>query len=351
MAEQVLEVALSADVPSRGGSFLFQPVGARPFMTPEKLSEEQRQFFKTGDEFLRAEVMPRADQLEQKDNALLRELLGKAGELGLLGVDVPEEFGGLAQDKVTSMLVAESQAGGYASWATTFGAHTGIGTLPIVFFGTPEQKARYLRQRQEGRGVCPLGGGQRLRRARREDGGEAFRRRQPLCRQRRQDVDHQRRLRRRLRRLPQDRGQQVYRAHRRARHPGVFDRPRGAQARHPRQLDHAAHLRGLQGAGRERPRRDRQGPQDRFQHPQCRAAQAGGVRHRRHEVLAEERRRVRRPAQAVRKVDRRVRAHPREVRPRRRADLRHRVDDLPRRRRHRRGHRRAEAAGRGIPKA
>ena len=140
MAEQLQEI----EAPSRGGSFLFEPVGARPFMTPEKFTDEQRQFHKTGDEFLKAEILPRAEKLEEKDNALLRELLGKAGELGLLGVDIAEEFGGLAQDKVTSMLVAESQAGGYAAWATTIGAHTGIGTLPIVFFGTPAQKAKYL---------------------------------------------------------------------------------------------------------------------------------------------------------------------------------------------------------------
>ena len=154
MAEQVEDVAPSVEAPSRGGSFLFEPVGARPFMTPEKLSDEQRQFFKSGDDFLRAEILPRAEKLEQKDNALLRELLGKAGELGLLGVDIAEEFGGLAQDKVTSMLVAESQAGGYASWATTFGAHTGIGTLPFVFFGTPEQKAKYLPDLASGKKIA-----------------------------------------------------------------------------------------------------------------------------------------------------------------------------------------------------
>jgi alkylation response protein AidB-like acyl-CoA dehydrogenase len=144
MAEQVQDLAPSAaDEPSRGGSFLFDPVGARPFMTPEKFSEEQRRFFASGDDFTRSEILPRVDQLEEKDYALLRELIGKAGELGLLGVDIAEEHGGLAQDKVTSMLVAESQSA-YGSWATTFGAHTGIGSLPIVFFGTPAQKAKYL---------------------------------------------------------------------------------------------------------------------------------------------------------------------------------------------------------------
>ena len=89
------------------------------------------------------EVEKHIEVLEKKDNGLLRRLLGRAGELGLLSVDVPEEFGGLGLDETTSMLVAESQAH-YGSWTTTFGAHVGIGTLPIVFFGTPAQKAKYL---------------------------------------------------------------------------------------------------------------------------------------------------------------------------------------------------------------
>jgi alkylation response protein AidB-like acyl-CoA dehydrogenase len=122
-------------------------------MTPERFSEEQRQFFAAGADFVNREVLAAAGRIEQKDNALLRQLLLKAGELGLLGVDVAEELGGLGLDKTTSMLVAESQAG-YGSWATTFGAHTGIGTLPIVFFGTPEQKAKYLPDLASGRKVA-----------------------------------------------------------------------------------------------------------------------------------------------------------------------------------------------------
>jgi len=158
MAEQVpdlVQAPLSPDdsFAARGGAFLFLPVGSRPFVTPEKFSDEQRQFFRTGDEFARNEVLPRADAIEKKDNALLRELIAKAGELGLLGVDIAEENGGLGLDKVTSMLVAESQAE-YGAWATTFGAHTGIGALPIVFFGTPAQKAKYLPDLASGQRVA-----------------------------------------------------------------------------------------------------------------------------------------------------------------------------------------------------
>src|SRR5690348_11481075 len=103
MAESVQELSPAVEEP-RGGDFLFAP----------------------GADFVAREVVPAADRIEQKDNALLRQLLAKAGELGLLGVDVAEELGGLGLDKTTSMLVSESQAG-YGSWAATFGAHTGIG--------------------------------------------------------------------------------------------------------------------------------------------------------------------------------------------------------------------------------
>jgi alkylation response protein AidB-like acyl-CoA dehydrogenase len=138
---------------SRGGGFLFTPVGARPFTTPEQFTTEQRDFFRTGAEFRTKTVLPLAERLEKKDNELLRELIGKAGELGLLSVDIPEEFGGLSLDKTTSMLVAESQAS-YGAWATTFGAQTGIGTLPIVFFGNAAQKAKYLPDLATGKKVA-----------------------------------------------------------------------------------------------------------------------------------------------------------------------------------------------------
>ncbi|TMB28908.1 MAG: acyl-CoA dehydrogenase [Deltaproteobacteria bacterium] len=153
MAEQAHDLAPAAELPDRGGSFLFQPVGARQFVTPERYSAEQRQFFRTGVEFARTEVVQKRERFADHDYQVLRDLIAKAGELGLLGVDVGEEFGGLGLDKVTSMLVAESQAVD-GSWATTFGAHTGIGTLPIAFFGTPAQKARYLPDLAAGRKVA-----------------------------------------------------------------------------------------------------------------------------------------------------------------------------------------------------
>src|SRR2546426_5608139 len=142
MAEQEPDLA-PAEMPDRGGSFLFDPVGARPFVTPERFSGEQRQFYRTGVEFTRAEVIAHRERFADHDAGMLRELIAKAGELGLLGVDVPVEFGGLGLDKGTSMLVAEAQAGG-GSRATTVGGDTGIGTLPVVLFGPLEQKAKDL---------------------------------------------------------------------------------------------------------------------------------------------------------------------------------------------------------------
>lgn len=126
-----------------GGAFLFQTVGSVPLTTPESFSEDHRLFYKTALQFSREQVLPRATKIESKDNALLRELLRQAGELGLLNVDLPEAHGGLGLDKTTSMLLSEAM-GLLSSWSVTFSAHTIIGTLPIAWFGTEAQKARYL---------------------------------------------------------------------------------------------------------------------------------------------------------------------------------------------------------------
>ncbi|AKF83095.1 acyl-CoA dehydrogenase [Myxococcus fulvus 124B02] len=128
---------------STGGAFLFQEVGATRVLTPETFTEEQRLFFRTALQFSREQVVPQSERIEHKDNALLRELLRQAGELGLLSTDIPEAYGGTGLDKTTSLLLAEAM-GLNGSWSVTFGAHVGIGTLPIVWFGNAAQKAKYL---------------------------------------------------------------------------------------------------------------------------------------------------------------------------------------------------------------
>jgi len=127
----------------KGGSFLIEQRQPQDVFTPEDFSSEHRQVAKTATDFVNNEVMPAAAEIEAKNFALTRSLLAKAGELGLLSVDIPEEYGGMAMDKVTSALIAEcvSKLG---SFSVAFGAHTGIGTLPIVWYGTAEQKHKYL---------------------------------------------------------------------------------------------------------------------------------------------------------------------------------------------------------------
>ncbi|HEY8459145.1 MAG TPA: acyl-CoA dehydrogenase family protein [Blastocatellia bacterium] len=127
----------------RGGSFLFEDRKASEIFTREDISEEQRMFARVAEEFMAKEVLPRSERIYSKDWALTRELLVKAGELDLLRIDIPEAYGGLGLDKVSSAYVGE-QIAAMPSFGASLGAHTTIGTLPIVYFGTAEQRAKYL---------------------------------------------------------------------------------------------------------------------------------------------------------------------------------------------------------------
>ncbi len=128
---------------SIGGGYLLEPVGKTRFLSPEGFSEEQRLFFKTGDEFVRREVVPNAERIEHKEYDLTTRLIREAGELGLLAASIPQKYEGLGLDETTAMIVAEAMAR-LGSWSVTHGGHTGIGTLPIVWFGNEAQKAKYL---------------------------------------------------------------------------------------------------------------------------------------------------------------------------------------------------------------
>jgi alkylation response protein AidB-like acyl-CoA dehydrogenase len=127
----------------RGASFLWEPAGARAIMTPERFTDEQRQYAAAAREFADKEIMPRMREIETRKEGVMPLLLRKAGELGLLMPSVPEAWGGLGLDKTTTMFIAE-QFAGVGSFSVSLGAHTGIGTLPIVYFGTDEQKRRFL---------------------------------------------------------------------------------------------------------------------------------------------------------------------------------------------------------------
>jgi butyryl-CoA dehydrogenase len=127
----------------RGGAFLIEERTPDEVFTPEDFSEQHLLIAQTAEEFANKEIVPNIEKLEHKDFALTRELVRKAGELGLSGVDVPEQYGGMQMDKVTSAIIADRLAK-YGSFSTTWGAHTCIGTLPIVYFGTELQKKKYL---------------------------------------------------------------------------------------------------------------------------------------------------------------------------------------------------------------
>lgn len=126
-----------------GGSFLIEERKPEDVFTPEDFTEQHLLIAQTAEEFANKEIVSNIEKMEHKEFSVNRDLLKKAGELGLSGVDVPEAYGGMQMDKVTSAIIADRVAK-YGGFSTTWGAHTCIGTLPIVYFGTEEQKKKYL---------------------------------------------------------------------------------------------------------------------------------------------------------------------------------------------------------------
>ena len=126
-----------------GGSFLLEERRPDEVFTPEDFTDQHQLIGQTAEEFAVNEIVPNIEKIEHKDFSVTRDLLKKAGELGLSSTEIPEAYGGLEMDKVTAAVIADHIAK-YAGFATTWGGHTGIGTLPIVYFGTEEQKKKYL---------------------------------------------------------------------------------------------------------------------------------------------------------------------------------------------------------------
>src|SRR3954462_3492932 len=126
-----------------GGSWLIEDRPLEDVFTPEDFSDEHRQIAATTEEFALKEIVPNIDRIEHKEWAVTRELMKKASEIGIANVDVPEEFGGADMDKVSSAIIADRIAKS-GSFSVSWGAHVGIGTLPIVYFGTADQKQKYL---------------------------------------------------------------------------------------------------------------------------------------------------------------------------------------------------------------
>ena len=133
----------STIVAAAGGSFLLETWTPAEVFTPEDLNEEQRQIAATAARFAREEIVPAAAAIEAKEPGVLAATLRKAGDLGFTGVDIPEEYGGMGMDKISSTLITD-HISVLASFSTAFGAQVGIGSLPLVWYGTEDQKRRYL---------------------------------------------------------------------------------------------------------------------------------------------------------------------------------------------------------------
>src|SRR5690554_4426215 len=128
----------------RGGQFIVKETPCEDVFTPEDFSEEQKMMRDSVKEFIDREVWPYKERFENKDYAFTKELMQKAGEMGLLSIAVPEAYGGMEMGFVTTMLVCDYISGATGSFSTAFGAHTGIGTLPITLYGNEEQKKKYV---------------------------------------------------------------------------------------------------------------------------------------------------------------------------------------------------------------
>ena len=127
----------------KGGAFMVQETKPEDVFIPEEFDEEQKMIAQTCQDFLDAEVLPVLDRIDAQEEGLMPELLNKAGELGLLGISLAEEYDGFGQSFLTSMLAGEIMGAGY-SFAVAYSCHTGIGSLPIAYYGNPQQKQKYL---------------------------------------------------------------------------------------------------------------------------------------------------------------------------------------------------------------
>jgi len=128
----------------KGGEFLITDALPEEVFTPEDFTKDQKLVAKSAEEFGTKELNAKREELEDLNPPLMKEMLQKAGELGFLGADMPEVFGGSELDKVSSMLISEKLCSGVSGFMAAYGVQTGIGSLPIVLFGTPDQKKKYL---------------------------------------------------------------------------------------------------------------------------------------------------------------------------------------------------------------
>jgi hypothetical protein len=280
------------------GRFLTRSIAAEDVFTRDDLTEEQRMFGQTAAEFMRQEVKPREAELYAHDWALTRVLLRKAADLDLARLEIPEAYGGLGLDKISAAYVGE-QIATNPSFAGSLGAHTSIGTLPIVYFGTDDQKARYLPRL----GSAELIGAYALTEP--HSGSDALAARTTAREASLPETlgqEHHPRVRRCVHDLREGRRRKVHRVHRRARH-GDSERSGREEARARRILNDGAVARRRPRAGRERARDDRRRAQGRVQHPEPWAREARDAEYLGRQAGAEPVGRVREGTAAVRPRD------------------------------------------------
>ena len=227
---------------ARGGAFLVSSTSPEDVFTPADLTDDQRLLGRTIEEFLAKEVIPHIPELEKHKEGLMPELIRKAGEVGLLGAGIPEEYGGAALDKISMTIVSEKLSA-YPSFMVSFGAHTGIGSIPIIYFGTEAQKKKYLPKIAAGELLScyalsePQAGSDalaaRTRAVLSPDGKSWLLTGQKMWITSGGFSDIYRRIR-------ESRRRQVLILHRRARDARLFRRRRRKQDGHPRQLDRSA---------------------------------------------------------------------------------------------------------------
>lgn len=127
----------------KGGEFIIRDTKSNEIFIPEEWTEEQKMLADMCKDFIKTEIMPHLDRMDSMEEGFMPALMDKAGELGLLSISIPEELGGMGMDFKTSMLATEALGGSY-SFSVAYGAHTGIGTLPLLYYGNEEQKAKYI---------------------------------------------------------------------------------------------------------------------------------------------------------------------------------------------------------------
>ncbi len=316
----------------KGGAFLIEPTSPEQLFTPEDFTDEHRAIARTTEEFWTKEIAPNVDAIQHQEPGVAVSVLRKAGELGLTSVHLPEKYGGMEMDLTSAMLVAEGIAndGSYAAW---HGAQTGIGTLPLLLFGTEEQKQRYLPRVATAEMVAayalsePQAGSDALAARTRADlspdGKHYILNGQKMWITNGGAAD--------LYTIFAKVGGEKFTAFLVERKfpgvsPGAEEKKMGIKG-----SSTTRHLfRQREGAGGKRSGRNRPRPHHRVQHSEHRPAEAGRVRLRRRQGSAARFAQVRQGAQGVRQIDRRVRHDPAQAGRNGDPHLRHRIGDLSR---------------------